>query len=100
VPGTVEVFKGGGPDVVCLMAQHGPGRANRSKWPDTPQLRLRWFREALARVAGLGYAEVAVPYKIGCGLAGGDWGAYRLALGEFERDSGVGVVVYQRAGDA
>ena len=47
------------------------------------------FKKCLAAIAKLpGVRSVAFPYKIGCGLGGGNWVEYRAALEEFARSSG------------
>jgi hypothetical protein len=56
---------------------------------DLSAQRLRWFCDALTDLAAQlrrddddddAVTTVAFPWRIGCGLAGGDWHAYRAAI--------------------
>ena len=74
--------------VVSLFGQYGPGRPAayyKGSVPDTAAARLDYFREGLRAVRALRPASIALPLRIGCGLAGGHWPAYRAALEEFAR---------------
>lgn len=76
--------------VVNMLAQYYPGRARFDK--DSSEKRFRWFQECLE---GLATAlplktekrplRLAFPWRIGCGLAGGDWVRYLEALRAFAR---------------
>ena len=63
-------------------------------------MREGWFRRGLELVAGMeGIERVALPWGIGCGLAGGDWGVYEGIIREFaERNEGITVVIYKFEG--
>lgn len=97
VPGTIQVFHAphddyDGPTFVSLFSQYGTGRPysvdvdddassdddeeKRRKHPDSIEDRCKWFSSCLEKVAGLSPQSVAIPYKIGCGMAGGDWKRY------------------------
>ena len=81
-----------GPIVACLMAQRLPGRSTGrhaaaydvDPATDTAPARVRFFRVCLVRLAELVRRErwtcIAIPFQIGCGLAGGDWSKYRQLL--------------------
>ncbi len=84
-----------GPHVVCLFGQHRPGKLNtpyfnnypESNPPESAVSRLTWFKDALhSFVADLPDLEgderyvLKFPYKIGCGLAGGNWNDYYKVL--------------------
>lgn len=82
-----------GDRIITLFGQWRPGQPGASYWHVYPEAepdaessttRLRWFREALADIAGqLGTVKrfrLAFPHGIGCGLAGGHWPSYRRAL--------------------
>jgi len=48
----------------------------------------------------LGLESVAFPHSIGCGLAGGDWAAYRAAIERFAvRNPAISVVVVRLRGE-
>lgn len=89
-PGSIAVRK----DVVCLLAQWRPGRVQAPYWQRYPesqpvesrQQRLKWFRQCLQQLSQYlesQTATVAFPYKIGCGLAGGNWTLYKNAIDGF-----------------
>ena len=105
VPGTLEVLKdptGKGPQIACLLAQWAPGKG-KYRYPgpykDTKDDRLQWFSSGLLKLAEYmeteGLVEVAFPYKIGCGLAGGDWKLYEALLVRFAEDTGFETKVYK-----
>lgn len=60
--------------VVALVSQKYPGRPNTSN--DTREIRLSAYKSCLDKLFKQGYKSIAFPYKIGCGLAGGDWDTY------------------------
>ncbi len=66
---------------------------------ETGAVRLEWFKKALLAILGLaGLESIAFPYEIGCGLAGGHWPDYLLALEAFAEEArakGVKVVIYR-----
>lgn len=71
-----------------MFAQWTPGKVT-SRWidiyskdhNDTEANRLKWFRECICAVDALQLEDaVAMPYKIGCGLAGGNWQEYQKIL--------------------
>lgn len=65
--------------VVNLIGQRYPGAAGRYA-NDTNELRRRWFAQCLEDLVADGHLakgdSVAMPYNIGCGLAGGKWEEY------------------------
>ena len=70
--------------IVNMYAQFAPGKAGRGD--DSAEKRLQWFRSCLRRVGRLaGVSSVAVPYGIGCGLAGGNWDDYEAELQGFAK---------------
>jgi hypothetical protein len=88
-PGTIRVFSSSsGPSVVCLFAQWAPGKpGDYAKFypkdhDDTAENRLKWFKECLEKIDKDEEIDspVAIPFQIGCGLAGGDWDKYHCAL--------------------
>lgn len=85
--------------VACLFAQLSPGKSSRfyneivtqchdpvTKLPvrDTNNERVIWFQRCLEVLAPWivtsGYKTVALPYLIGCGLAGGSWSVYEKII--------------------
>ena len=111
VPGTIEIYSGSvyQPDIICLYGQYRPGKVNAynvypEDYPDTSQDREKYFQQGLDRILNTfiideanGYPKIAVPYRIGCGLAGGDWIKYLTMIKEFDRklqQHGGEVVIY------
>jgi ATP-dependent DNA helicase PIF1 len=98
-PGTIHVYGDGENErYVCNMyAQNSPH--NRD---ETSHCRERWFMDCLNKMQLLKYSHdiksIAFPYKIGCGLAGGNWNKYTDMLEGFANEvaqHGVKVVVYE-----
>lgn len=86
-PGTIiELNHPKNPDkfhkVLCFISQIGPKKPNVYKnlyldiYNDTYENRKKWFKECLDKLDQENYGTVAVPYGIGCGLAGGIWDDY------------------------
>lgn len=84
-PGTIKV-RG---NVINIIGQYYPGKSKYSN--DTKEKRIEWFRQALELIDeticdnGNNYS-FAFPYKIGCGLAGGDWNLYYDMIKDFASD--------------
>ena len=85
--------------VICMFAQWCPGKPGvyshyyPSDYDDTVVNRFAWFKQCLVKIDEDDKIDgpVAMPYNIGCGLAGGYWPAYRKALDEVETD----VILYK-----
>lgn len=82
-PGTIDIFGDGEENryVINMYAQRYPGRSKYNN--DTPEDRLKWFGMCLIRIAQEGIDEIALPYRIGCGAAGGDWSKYENVIKNF-----------------
>jgi len=102
-PGTVMILGNEhGPQIISMFAQYGPGKVQpvNKPWyqitvsnspivPDQTTDREQYFAKCLEALYDYfefteDKVEIAVPYKIGCGLAGGDWMHYRKMLEDFE----------------
>ena len=74
--------------VLCFISQIGPKKPNTYKklylntYSDTYQNRKKWFQECLYILDEKNYKTIAMPYGIGCGLAGGKWDEYVKMLEE------------------
>jgi hypothetical protein len=71
-----------------MFAQFAGGRP-KPKNSDTAMTRFSWFKQCLAavvRMAPPSARSLALPYNIGCGLAGGRWDVY---WGELVRFAGL-----------
>lgn len=89
------------PGIVCIFGQWKPGKID-PRYPnyynnilESDEQRLKWFTIALysfgdyIRKNNLLMATkyiIGVPFKIGCGLAGGRWNDYQKTLEKFEQD--------------
>jgi hypothetical protein len=68
----------------------------------TPRVRQTWDKQGIILDVALDGEmmlvrrplEIAMPQRIGCGAAGGDWGKYKAAIEEFANDSDRMVVLY------
>jgi O-acetyl-ADP-ribose deacetylase (regulator of RNase III) len=99
-PGTIDIrhhhqqHDGG---VINMLAQYYPGTARFKN--DFPVDRIRYFQSCLDRISEMeGLESVAFPFRIGCGLAGGDWTIYSRMLESFSKrvsERGVRVVIYE-----
>ena len=73
------------PNIVNLYGQYLPGKP-KAEGSDTKAQRLRYFEQALAKLriklreSNKQNITIAVPWKIGCGLGGGEWAQYEKAL--------------------
>jgi O-acetyl-ADP-ribose deacetylase (regulator of RNase III) len=101
LPGTIEVLSKDGQNIVCMFAQWTPGKCGNFKktYPDTYQdtsmNRQLWFKQCLDEIDKLKLDEIAIPYLIGCGLAGGNWGKYQKLLNTAKTN----IVLYSLATD-
>ncbi len=88
-PGTIQVHTSvAGPTFVSMFAQYGMGKPysfNNSDrlFQDGVADRVKWFEKCLACVAELKPESVAMPYQIGCGLAGGNWKVYEKVISDW-----------------
>lgn len=79
-PGTALIL--GKRKIACLFAQYAQGKPGTNEVPDSATDRLNYFEQALNDLISKipESSSLAIPYKIGCGLAGGDWSAYKRVL--------------------
>jgi hypothetical protein len=98
--GTIAI-RGNGNDkrfVVNMFGQYWPGK---SRWPghhfDGKGYRWGAFQQCLIQLAMLPPGTFAMPYKIGCGAAGGDWNIYESLIKDFSQD--YDVTIYRRKED-
>jgi O-acetyl-ADP-ribose deacetylase (regulator of RNase III) len=75
------------PTVACLIAQRYPGKSHKNN--DSESMRQKWFKNALNNLYDQitdnieDEIQIGFPYKIGCGLAGGDWSVYKKMIDDF-----------------
>ena len=104
VPGTIKVF---GDDqnryIINLFSQYYPGSSLKSG-SDSEEARQKYFHGCLVKVSKIPNLEsIAFNWKIGCGLAGGDWKYYLGTLENFakyiDEKQGAKVAIYKRPED-
>ena len=89
VPGTIQIFDpplARFPKIICLLAQWDYGKAKGFKarqvppYVDSESNRTMWFSQCLEEMGKTDVKTVAIPYRLGCGLGGQDWGVYLSLL--------------------
>jgi O-acetyl-ADP-ribose deacetylase (regulator of RNase III) len=99
-----------GPHIINAMGQFYPGATPlKIKFADmslteTAELRMIWFMSCLDQICqlndlGTEKNSIAFPYKIGCGLAGGDWDQYKKAIDDFADSCKKDVFIVKRPED-
>lgn len=117
-PGSYEILSDPeetSPAIICLFGQWRPGAVETSYFkqypesnpPESKEAREYWFKVGLFRIGEYFRViisdkinTIAVPYKIGCGLAKGDWDTYLKMLTDFQdryRDV-IQLILYMREG--
>lgn len=80
--------------VINMLAQVYPG-ASQGYDLDSNIAREKYFKQCLDEISQIpNLTSIAFPYKIGCGLAGGDWGKYEKMLKDFSESTTAKVTVY------
>jgi O-acetyl-ADP-ribose deacetylase (regulator of RNase III) len=106
IAGTIDI-RGNGIDKRLIINLHGQIYPGRCRYPlsslDGLAAREKYFYRGLLRVAQLPDLEsVGFPWRVGCGIAGGDWEHYLqiiVNMSNYLDDKGVRVVIYRREGD-
>ena len=105
--GTIDVV-GDGKDNRYIINMHAIVYPGKARYPlsslDGLAARQKHFYHCLLRIAKLPYIEsIALPWRVGCGLAGGDWEWYLGTITNFanyiEETQKAKVVIYRMAGD-
>ena len=93
IPGTCVIVG----RVAAIFGQWRPGKCGsryHGNYPEHPsiettQRRVVWFKQGLQdleeQLRRLPIKTIGFPYKIGCGLAGGDWMVYLALVADFAR---------------
>jgi O-acetyl-ADP-ribose deacetylase (regulator of RNase III) len=93
IPGTIDICTDtNNKTIINAYAQIYPSTA---KYDDTQHKRLTWFRECLDHVRHKNINNIAMPYNIGCGAAGGDWKQYYEILETFANDNKIHITLYK-----
>jgi hypothetical protein len=83
----------------------GPGEYSYCNYyiNDTQELREQLFVSCLKKIKQIkDLKSIAFPYKIGCGIAQGDWNRYKIVIDKFASvmaKSNIEVVIIKRPGD-
>lgn len=80
--------------VINMMAQYYPGAAMSDPPSIQNDKRFEWFRQCLGQMMHL-KGTIAFPWRIGCGIAGGDWDRYLGVIARFERVAQADVTIYR-----
>ena len=102
-PGTTLIVGNGTNEryIACLFGQMAmglPGKYEAFGIPDKGTDREKYFSQSLEHLSKQipASSTLAFPYKIGCGLAGGNWSNYEKILTEWEQQHiGYTIVLYK-----
>jgi len=104
-PGTIDI-RGNGADKRYIINLHGQVYPGGIRYPlsdlDGQAARRKYFYNGLLRVAQIPNLEsIALNWRIGCGIAGGDWLYYLGTINLFEKyvneKQNAKVIIYKRA---
>lgn len=71
--------------ILNLLAQYHPGKPNPNSTLDNAKAREGYFWQCLLAISKIDNVEsVALPFGVGCGLAGGNWDNYYRMLKNFD----------------
>ena len=97
IPGTIRIFSRNDRSVVCLQAQWdfgGPGcKRSIPPYDDIRVKREEWYKNCLDELDQLAIKRIAMPFKIGCGMAKGYWPNYLTMIKEFAQHYKKDVVI-------
>jgi O-acetyl-ADP-ribose deacetylase (regulator of RNase III) len=102
-PGTIKVYENeNAPHVICAFGQYTHGKPGKYEDPakqsviDDATARLLYFKQCLDQISALKPTSVSFPFRIGCGLAGGNWTLYSAALSEWSNaNPDIAVTIYK-----
>lgn len=104
--GTIDIV-GDGKDNRYIINMHAIVYPGKARYPlsslDGLAARQKHFYHCLLRIAQIEELEsVAFPWRVGCGLAGGNWEYFLGTIVQMEKylePKGVRVVIYRKEGD-
>jgi O-acetyl-ADP-ribose deacetylase (regulator of RNase III) len=91
--------------VINAMGQFFPGTPHSEVVDgilinDTKEQRIEWFKMCLARILKLpNLQSIDFPWKIGCGLAGGNWDEYKKIINSFSKKTSATIQIIKRNED-
>ena len=93
-PATIEIMANlKDKHIINMYAQYYPGVSKYIH--DSKQLRLEWFKQCLDKIGERGIKNVAMPFRIGSGSAGGDWNEYLKLITQFAVKYDIHVTLYK-----
>jgi O-acetyl-ADP-ribose deacetylase (regulator of RNase III) len=96
VPGNIEI-RGNGKEnrfIINMFGQFNPGKPpSPEDEKDGIQARKKYFIECMKKIEALKPDSIAIPWQIGCGLAGGDWDFYKKVIDKFAER--INITLYQ-----
>lgn len=106
-PGTIDI-RGNGINQRLVINLHGQVYPGKVRYPDSELdgilAREKYFYHGLLRIAKIpDLQSIAFPWRIGCNLAGGNWGNYFCMLNNFAKyvknTYDTKVILYKREDD-
>ncbi len=99
-PGSISIHGDGVKSryIINMYAQYYPGKFNNLFEKDTQQQREGYFLQSLEEISRISNIKsIAMPYEIGCGLAGGKWESYLNMLQDFaDKNPNINLSLYQK----
>lgn len=90
IPGTIDVMG----NIINMYAQYYPTISKYNN--DSKEKRIVWFQSCLDKISFIdNIKSIAMPYNIGCGLAGGDWDTYYKMLVIFTEEHQIYITLYK-----
>ena len=95
-PATFEILGDGINEkyIINLYSQYYPAQSKLAF--DSKEERLVWFKQGLNEIAKLNKIKnIAMPYNIGCGAAGGNWNDYYKIIEDFSNNNKINITLYK-----
>jgi hypothetical protein len=94
IPGHNIICSGNDKIIINMLAQYYPGKSKYNN--DSVPNRLQWFRDCLNEISNIPDLKnkkesLAIPFNIGCGLAGGNWDDYYSII----KEQNINIVLYK-----
>lgn len=97
-PGYYSIHGNGADEryILNIYSQFYPGRALQPR--ESYDLREAWLKQAIYLLHDSPYfqlEELALPYNLGCGLAGGEWTKYEKLLADISDELSLPITLYK-----
>lgn len=96
IPGSIDIMGDGKKEryIINLYSQIYPSKPR--SYEDSFENRVTYFREGLDKISQIkNITSIAMPYNIGCGIAGGDWNLYYKEIENFADKIKLPVILYK-----